>query len=338
MARITIVTPARAGMRTGNRHTAQRWARLLRALGHRVSVCVDWDGQPADLLLALHARRSHASIEAFARAYPERALVVVLTGTDLYRDLPGSREARRSLALATRIVVLQDDAKRLLAPALRRKTRVVYQSADAQAGTVLPRDRFRVAVVGHLREEKDPFRAVRALALLPATPRVEVVQVGDAMKPAMAREARAWMRREPRYRWLGGRSHAVALDWMRRSQLLVVSSVMEGGANVICEAARIGTAVLASRVSGNLGMLGHGYPGFYPLGDARALARRIARAAGDARYRAQLRKALRARRARFAPRAERAALAAVVDEVLGVAHAGVRQAGGAAMRSPRRRA
>lgn len=338
MARITIVTPARAGTRTGNRHTAQRWARLLRTLGHRVSVCVDWDGRPADLLLALHARRSHASIDAFAQAHPERALVVVLTGTDLYRDLPGSREARRSLALATRVIVLQDDAKRLLAPALRRKTRVVYQSSDAQAGTAPPRDRLRIAVVGHLREEKDPFRAVQALALLPATPRIEVVQVGDAMTPAMAREARAWMRAEPRYRWLGGRSHAVALDWMRRSQLLVVSSVMEGGANVICEAARIGTAVLASRISGNLGMLGHGYPGFYPLGDAQALARRIDRAAGDARYRAQLRKALRARRARFAPRAERAALAAVVNEGLWLAHAGLRRAGAAALRSPRRRA
>jgi len=338
MARITIVTPAGAGTRTGNRHTAQRWAKVLRGLGHRVRVCVDWDGRPADLLLALHARRSHASIEAFARACPGQALVVVLTGTDLYRDLPASREARRSLALATRIVVLQEDARRLLAPALRRRTRVVYQSSDARAGTAPPRDRFRVAVVGHLRQEKDPFRAVQALAQLPATPRIEVVQVGDAMTPAMARAARAWMRREPRYRWLGGRRHGAALGWIARSQLLVVSSVMEGGANVICEAARIGTPVVASRISGNLGMLGRDYPGFYALGDARALARRIAQVAGDARYRARLTAALRARRARFAPSAERAALARVVDEALAAAHAALRPAAVAAARSPRRRA
>jgi len=337
MAHITIVTPAGAGTRTGNRHTAQRWARLLRTLGHRVNVCVDWDGRPADLLLALHARRSHASIAAFARAYPGRARVVVLTGTDLYRDLPASRDARRSLALATRIVVLQDDAKRLLAPALRRRARVVYQSSDAPAGTDPPRDRFRVAVVGHLREEKDPYRAVQALAGLPPVPRIEVVQIGDAMTPAMAREARAWMRREPRYRWIGGHAHRVALGWIARSHLLVVSSVMEGGANVICEAARIGTPVVASRISGNVGMLGRDYPGFYPLGDARALARRIARAAGDAKYRARLRAALRTRRARFAPRAERVALAAVIDEALAAVHAGVRRGGGAAARSPRRR-
>jgi len=336
MAHITIVTPAGAGTRTGNRHTAQRWARLLRTLGHRVNVCVDWDGRPADVLLALHARRSHRSIAAFARAHPGRSLVVVLTGTDLYRDLPASRDARRSLALATRIVVLQDDAKRLLAPALRRRTRVVYQSSDAPSGTTPPRDRFRVAVVGHLREEKDPFRAVQALAALPPARRIEVVQIGDAMTPAMAREAHAWMRREPRYRWIGGRAHGVALGWIARSHLLVVSSVMEGGANVICEAARIGTPVLASRISGNVGMLGRDYPGFYPLGDGRALARRIARAAGDGTYRSRLRAALRARRARFAPRAERTALAAVIDEALAAAHA-VRQGGGAAARSPRRR-
>jgi len=317
MARITIVTPARAGTRTGNRHTAQRWARLLRARGHRVRVCVEWDRRPADLLLALHARRSHASVEAFARTHPERARVVALTGTDLYRDLPASREARRSLALATRIVVLQDDARRLLAPALRRKTRVVYQSSDARAGAAPPRDRFRAVVVGHLRAEKDPFRAVQALAQLPATPRIEVVQIGDAMTPAMARDARRWMRREPRYRWIGGRSHAVALGWIARSHLLVVSSVMEGGANVICEAARIGTPVLASRVSGNVGMLGRDYPGFYPLFDTDALARRLLRAAGEPRVLARLKTALRARRRLFAPQAEGAALAAVIDEALG---------------------
>jgi len=279
-------------------------------------VCVEWQGQPADVLIALHARRSHVSIDAFHRAYPGRALVVVLTGTDLYRDLPRSREARRSLALATRIVVLQDDAKRRLAPALRRKTQVVYQSSDAQAFHSPPRDRFRIVVVGHLREEKDPFRAVAALGALAPKSRIELVQVGDALTPAMARTARAWMRREPRYRWIGGRPHAAALGWIARSQLLVVSSLMEGGANVICEAARIGTPVVASRISGNIGMLGRGYPGFFPVGDSAALARRIARAASERRYLRRLETALRARRALFSPRAEQAALASVLDAAL----------------------
>ena len=337
MAQIAIVTPAGAGTRTGNRHTAQRWARLLRELGHRVRVSVQWDGRPADVLVALHAHRSHASVEAYCRAHPAAPSIVALTGTDLYRDLPGSQAARRSLELATRLIVLQDDAKRLLAAPLRRKTRVVFQSSDATRRSAPPRDRFRVAVVGHLRAEKDPFRAVAALGHLPARPRIEVLQVGDAMTPAMAREARRWARSEPRYRWVEGRPHGVALDWIARSHLLVVSSVMEGGANVICEAARIGTPVVASRISGNIGMLGRDYPGFYPLFDAPALARRIARAAGEPRFRARLKAALRARRHLFAPRAERAALGAVVDEVLGRSHGGLRRGAGAAARSPRRR-
>jgi len=92
--------------------------------------------------------------------------------------------------------------------------------------------------------------------------------------------------------------------------------VMEGGANVIAEAARIGTPVLASRVSGNIGMLGRDYPGFYPLGDDAALADLIRRAMRERAFYRQLKGALRARRALFAPAAERAALASVVREAL----------------------
>src|SRR5512132_1530142 len=130
MARIALVTPARPGARNGNRHTAQRWAGFLRSLGHRVQVMVEWDGKACDLLLALHARRSHRSVAAFRSKCPDLPVIVTLTGTDLYRDLPGSREARDSLRQADRVIVLQEDALRQLAPAMRRKTRVVYQSAD----------------------------------------------------------------------------------------------------------------------------------------------------------------------------------------------------------------
>ncbi len=316
MARIAIVTPAGAGTRTGNRHTATRWARLLRGAGHRVAVALEWQGERCDALVALHARRSHDSIVRYRRAHPAGPLVVVLTGTDLYRDLPASAEARRSLELADRIVVLQEDAKRLLDPPLRRKTRVVHQSASPQVRRHPPARRFRVVVIGHLRDEKDPFRAVAALALLPDRPELEVVQVGGPLDPALGLEAERWRAREPRYRWLGSVPHGRALRELAKSSLLVVSSKMEGGANVISEAARIGTPVLASRMSGNIGMLGKGYPGYYPLGDERALAQLIARAADDAAYYRRLERALRARRPRFAPSAERAAVLGVVREAL----------------------
>lgn len=316
MARIAIVTPAGAGARNGNRHTALRWAAFLRASGHRVSVAVDWNGQACDLMIALHARHSHDSIARFRRAHPRGALCVVLTGTDLYRDLPASRAARRSLELADRIIVLQDEALRRLVPRLRRKARVVYQSARVRARRAPPARVFRIAVIGHLRGEKDPFRAAEALAQLPADAPFEVVHLGAALSPAMDREARRRMRREPRYRWLGGLPHPRALAWLARSHLLVVSSRMEGGANVIAEAARVGVPVLASRVAGNVGMLGRGYPGYFPLGDEGALARLMLRARQDRAFYRALGRSTAARRFRFAPSAERSALSGALRGML----------------------
>jgi len=216
--------------------------------------------------------------------------------------------------MADRIIVLQSDAKLKLSKTLRTKTRVVHQSANPAARHSPPTDRFRVAVVGHLREVKDPFRA--ALALAHVGGNVEVVQVGDALSPEFAGKARQIMKREPRYRWLGGRTHPQSLGWIARSHLLVVSSAMEGGANVIAEAARIGTPVLASRVSGNVGMLGKNYPGYFPLFDEQALARLIGKCIGERNFTSRLKRALAARRKLFAPAAERAALGRVVREAL----------------------
>jgi len=306
--KIAIVTPSVRGARSGNEHTAGRWRRLLRGLGHRVSVAREWSGGDAEVLIALHARKSHASIARFHRLRPGAPLIVVLTGTDLYRDIKRNAAALRSLEFASRLVVLQDQGRRAVPRRHRAKTRVIYQSSDAAVRHAPVRTCFRVAVVGHLRREKDPFRAAAALARVPHEAGVEVVQLGAALSAPMQRQARRWMRREPRYRWLGARPHAQTLRGMAASHLLVVSSVMEGGANVICEAARIGVPVLASRVSGNIGMLGAGYPGYFALYDHAALARLIVRAASDTGYYRQLKRETIRRRALFAPGAERAAL------------------------------
>ena len=276
-------------------------------------VALAWDGEPCDALIALHARRSADSIARYAGT--GKPLVVTLTGTDLYKDLPGSPEARRSLELADRIIVLQEAALAELEPRLRRKARVVFQSANPKVRHAPPADRFRVCVIGHLRAEKDPLRAALALSLV-SDSRIQLVQIGAALDPALGKQAEDRMAREARYRWLGALPHGRTLGWLAKSHVLVVSSVMEGGANVIAEAARIGTPVLASRVSGNIGMLGRGYPGYYPLGDQAALAALIARAASDRRFLKALHGALRERRHLFSPPAERRALAVVLDEAL----------------------
>ena len=270
-------------------------------------MALKWEGQPCDLLIALHARRSSDSARKFKSEQPDKHLIVVLTGTDLYRDLPASTEAQRSLDLADRIVVLQEDARRKLPGKWRRKTAVVYQSSSASLRQAPPKDRFRVAVVGHLRAEKDPFRAVLAFAHLESD-RLELVHVGAPLDPALGKEARQWMKRDARYRWLGSVPHSQALRWIARSHLLVVSSVMEGGANVICEAARIGTPVVGSRMSGNIGMLGRSYPGLFALFDDKGLAKLIRRLSTEKTLYGKLKKTLQKRRPLFAPAAEKASL------------------------------
>ena len=317
--RIAIVTPSAATTRTGNRHTAQRYAAFLRAKGHRVHTASSWNGADCELMIALHARKSHDSIVRFRGRFPDRPLVVVLTGTDLYRDIRSDASARRSLDLATLLVTLQDLGGLELAPRLRRKVRVVYQSARVARRAQPTRRRFRICVVGHLRHEKDPFRAALALAHLPELADIEVVHVGEALSADMSAEAQRLMRIEPRYRWIGGVSHSRALAWLASSHLLVVSSRMEGGANVVCEAARAGVPVIASRIRGNVGMLGGDYPGYYPLEDERALARLLRHARCDPALYHRLQAGVAARRHLFAPSAERRGLLAVVREAVRLA-------------------
>jgi putative glycosyltransferase (TIGR04348 family) len=269
--RITIVTPARRGTRHGNRVTAERWAHILRSLGFRVAILDRWDGRACDMLVALHARKSHDSVMRFRQACPGRPLVVALTGTDLYHDLPRSRAAQESLRVADRVVVLQPAALAELGPTIARKTRVIYQSCVAPRPA--PRRDFDVCVIGHLRPVKDPFRPAMAARLLPRSSKVRILHLGAAMNPAMARRARAEQQRNPRYHWLGDVSHAAVARTLARSRLMVLPSRMEGGANVLGEALVAGVPVLASAIAGSTGILGRDYSGYFPVGDTAALAR-----------------------------------------------------------------
>jgi putative glycosyltransferase (TIGR04348 family) len=310
--RIALVTPYLPAARNGNAHTALRWRRFLRRAGHAVEMAREWLGQPVEMLIALHARRSHSSIARFAAHYPERPLLVLLTGTDLYRDIHVDADARDSLGLASRLVVLQDQAMDELPAAWRAKTRVIHQSASTRKPAPRPRRTFAVCVVAHLREEKDPFRAAYAARLLPASSRIRIRHVGGPLQAGMEEEARAL--ESPRWHWLGALPHGDTRRHIARSHLLVISSRMEGGANVICEAVAAGTPVLASRISGNVGMLGEDYAGYFPPADAAALAGLMLRADTDPAYLALLRRQCAARAPLFLPQREAAAVQALVAE------------------------
>jgi putative glycosyltransferase (TIGR04348 family) len=303
--KIALVTPAGPGTRNGNRHTALRWATILRNAGHRVEISVQWPGTAADVMLALHARRSHASIRAFPRDKP---VVLALTGTDVYRDIRDSAQARESLELAARLIVLQRKAAEELHKSLRKKVRVVVQSSSTQLRHQPVRGPFRICVIGHLRAEKDPLRILAALPYIDVP--VDVIHLGAPLDPQLVPKTK-----DPRYRWLGSVPHARALRWLASSHAMVISSRMEGGANVVCEALRIGVPVIASRISGNLGLLGASYPAYFPVEDERALARLIVRAATDQPFYRSLKSHIRKLRPSVAPQAEARAL---LDAMRGV--------------------
>jgi putative glycosyltransferase (TIGR04348 family) len=313
--RIQIVCPARPGSLHGNRVTAERWARILRSLSHRVRITAKHDARPCDLLLALHARKSAAAVFAFRRARPKKPIIVALTGTDLYRDIRHSRLAQRALELATRLVALQPLARRELPWHLQSKLHIIHQSVAPTPRAKRPQETtrhpgkgtFEVCVVGHLRAVKDPFRAALASRLLPAESHIRIVHLGGAMSQAMAQRARAEQRHNPRYRWLGGLPRPAARRRLAASRLLVLSSLMEGGANVVSEAAVDRVPVLASRIPGSVGLLEPGYPGYFAVRDTQALARLLRRAETDARFYRRLRAAVARIAPLFRPARERAA-------------------------------
>lgn len=316
--RIELITPAaEARSRKGNWVTAERWARILRRLSHRLVIRQAYGGEDCDLLLALHARKSFGSIERFRRAWPDRPLILTLTGTDLYRDVRSSDDARRALRWADRLILLQPEGLAELAPALRRKARVILQSATpTRARIVKARRTFDVCVVGHLRPVKDPFRTAWAGRLLPPSSRIRILHAGGALSPAMAEQAEAEMAANRRYRWLGSLPRWRVRQLLARSRAMVLSSEMEGGANVISEAVVAGLPVISSRIAGSIGLLGRDHPGYFEVGDTEALASLLSKCETDAELRLQLTERSRSLAPLFDPAREAEAWCELLRELI----------------------
>lgn len=274
--------------------------------------------QRCDLLVALHARHSRTAVERFRSRWPGRPVVLTLTGTDLYGDLPGDPQTREVLEWADRLIVLQPLGVDELPAPFRAKARVVYQSATRPPNVPPPRtDVFEVCVVGHLRPVKDPFRAAWAARLLPASSRIRVLHLGAALSDDMAEMARTEMAVNPRYRWLGELPRWKTLRVLARSRLLVHSSEMEGGANVLSEAIACGTPVLASCIPGNVGLLGRDYPGYFPVKDTEALAALMDRAERDLAFYEALRAGVGRQKPWVDPARERQSWAELLEEPFG---------------------
>lgn len=277
---VVIISPALAAANNGNWQTARRWQHML-SEQFQVRIENSWQADKSteadQVMIALHARKSAQAIAAWANsrgcnAHGSPGLLLALTGTDLYRDIAIDESANLSLELAHRLLVLQDKAIEQLPEPVQHKGVVLYQSSTTRKPLNKPKRRLKVIMVGHLRDEKMPQTLMEAAVLLRGYPDIHIEHIGGPLDPELAEAAQATMQACPNYRWLGNQPHGATRTRIQRAHVLVHASSMEGGAHVIMEALCSGTPVVASYIDGNIGMLGQNYPGYFPLGNAHALA------------------------------------------------------------------
>lgn len=317
---IVIVSPALAAANNGNWQTAWRWQRML-SCRYRTQIVDAWRGEPCDAMIALHARRSAASIAAWAAQPRRKPLAVVLTGTDLYHDIAHDADAQRSLQLADRLVVLQELGPRALPAPLRPKARVIFQSCGERAPPPKTARHLRALMVGHLRDEKQPQLLYALARRLRERRDIFIDHIGAPLDAVLAREAKRTMRECPNYRWLGERPHGQTRERIQRAHVLLHLSRIEGGAHAVMEAVRSATPVIATDIDGNVGMLGASYAGYVPVGGIEIAAKllieaRVSQADVGGGLLARLRAQCEARAALFAPAAEKAALLALAAELM----------------------
>ena len=293
-----------------------RWQGFLKKLGHQVEISNHWSGENTDVLIALHAYRSHASIAQFRKIYPHRPIILIMTGTDLYRDMPSHPEVLKSMEIADAIVILQSAALMMIPKHFQLKTHVIYQSTKSVKRKVLLKKSFLISVIGHLRPEKDPFCTPESLKYLRPESKIQVLHLGKAMSPEMKSLAKAYNKELKNYQWLDELSHSETLQQLSRSHLMVISSLMEGGAHVVTEAIAIGVPVIASDIPGNRGLLGDDYPGYYPVGDAKALALMLQKAEFEPSFYKSLEAHIK-KRVRYAqPSAEKRSIKSLTESLL----------------------
>lgn len=291
----------------GNSITARRISSLLGKAGQNARAICDEQLPACDTLIALHATKTLHHSRRFKRDNPQGNLIIYLTGTDLYRELPaGNPDFFEALELADYLVVSQSISLSSIPVIYQHKARVVTASVELpEITSIATPPQPSLALVGHLRAVKNPFLLTHALALLPDLD-IHAYSIGESREEEMSATARKWEQREERYRWLGNLPHSDALGWMQQVTATLNTSHLEGGANSIAESIVLGTPVLASRIEGNLGMLGDDYAGYFTPNSPTELANLIHRTVTDPAFLAQLQQQVKARQANFSTEQETA--------------------------------
>jgi putative glycosyltransferase (TIGR04348 family) len=314
MPSIVIISPALQEANNGNWQTAKRWAQML-GKQHRTRIAKQW--HPAEdasdqIMIALHARRSADSIAAWHAQHGSRRLIVALTGTDLYRDIQTDTQAQASLDAAGHLIVLQELGVRSLPKQHHAKTSVVFQSTTSLKTLVKTNQHLNAVMVGHLRDEKMPQTLFEAARLLKGDKAIRITHIGAGLDEKLAQDAIETEALCAGYTWARGLKHTQTRARIQRAHVLVHTSKMEGGAHVIMEAVCSGTPVIATRMDGNVGMLGEKYDGYFPMGDAAALAVLLRRCKNESAFLDHLSSQCALRAPLFSPEREQQTLLALI--------------------------
>ncbi len=252
----------------------------------------------AKLLIGLHAKRSARIAIRFQRSDPDRRVMIALTGTDVYRDLPRGRNIvtmTKALQSCDRIIALQPLMIDRLPARWQPKTSVVMMDMPTPNSRLpnptkrkFTKGTLNVCVVGHLRREKDPFRAQLAIRKLKQHGSIKITHAGNALSPRYRQMAEKKNAADPNWNWLGSVSRNRVDQLMRQSDLLVNSSIIEGAPNILFEAMSFALPMIVSRIDGHTAILGTDYPGYFPAGDTDGLRRLLLRAANERCFRESL--------------------------------------------------
>lgn len=301
----------------GNAVTALRMQNLLLESGLDVAIHERGDApMHARCLIALNARKSAREIFDFHHRQPESAIVSLLTGTDVnhpeMEDL--SSATIKALRLSTSVVSLHDGFTHRIPEDLLGKTKVIYPSVQLPSGfSHCPVEPKKVMIAGNYRVEKNPtlmMSAVRKLAELPLD--FHAYGAGGDYQEHLDQTAAECSN----FYFHGVQDHGVVLKEMQSMHALLNTSTEEGGANAICEAVAIGLPVLASRIDGNIGMLGFDYEGFFTSGDLQSLTDLLTRMDRDEAFYQTLKRQVAARARCFSYQYEAEQWAALVRKMI----------------------
>ena len=289
----------------GNSVTAKRLQELLNQSGYDATAMHSATPPAADHLIALHAIKTADTIRYFHQRYPQSKIHVILTGTDLYRDIHQRQAlAEHIFTIADSLVLAHEAAFDTLPKKWHHKATVIHPSISLIPPTEISSPALPLfTTIGHLRPVKNSHLMAKALTLIPDLP-LAAYSIGDSLTEEEAAEARFHQQNDQRYRWIPGQNRADALGWINASIATLNTSHIEGGSNAIIEAMHLECPVLASNVEGNRGLLGKDYAGLFEPNNAQALADLITRCLNDTTFLPQLRQQISERRPQFTPQVE----------------------------------